>query len=200
MAGRQRCRIVRQSRSRARGPPGLAGHLRARTVLGRRSHTPSAQQATEVSARRHYGLCSPGCRERDFGYDHSTSAVPRCKRPTQSASHGPEPQGEVKEMTVVQIIGWSVIAAAVSWQLAWRRARAMINHIATQAQVESQQLRAEVARWRAHAARLSKEIEAWKAGHLEGRADVVSIVPLLIAAQREKVACTCAASQIPSGS
>ncbi len=103
-------------------------------------------------------------------------------------------------MTVVQIVGWSVIATAVSWRLAWRRARAMINHIATQAQVESQQLRAEVARWRTHAARLSKEIEAWKAGHLEGRADVVSIVPLLIAAQREKVACTCAASQIPSGS
>jgi hypothetical protein len=76
----------------------------------------------------------------------------------------------------------------------------MINHIAAQAQVESRQLRAEVARWRAHAARLAKEIEAWKAGHLEGRADVVSIVPLLIAAQQEKVACTCAASQIPSGS
>ena len=103
-------------------------------------------------------------------------------------------------MTVVQVVGWSVIAAAVSWRLAWRRARAMINQIATQAQVESQQLRAEVTRWRAHAARLSKEIEAWKAGHLEGRADVVSIVPLLIAAQREKAACTCAASQIPSGS
>jgi hypothetical protein len=102
-------------------------------------------------------------------------------------------------MTVVHIVGWSVIAAAVSWRLAWRRARAMINHIAAQAQVESRQLRAEVARWRAHAARLAKEIEAWKAGHLEGRADVVSIVPLLIAAQQEKVACTCV-SQIPSGS
>jgi len=76
----------------------------------------------------------------------------------------------------------------------------MINHIAAQAQVESQQLNAEVARWRAHVTRLSKEIEAWKAGHLEGRADVVSIVPLLIAAQQEKLACTCAASQIFSGS
>jgi hypothetical protein len=76
----------------------------------------------------------------------------------------------------------------------------MINHVAAQAHVESRQLRAEVATWRAHAGRLSKEIEAWKAGHLEGRADVVSIVPLLIAAQQEKVACTCAASQIPSSS
>jgi len=103
-------------------------------------------------------------------------------------------------MTVVHIVGWSVVAAAVSWRLAWRRARAMINRIAGQAQVESRQLKAEVARWRAHAARLSKEIEAWKAGHLEGRADVVSIVPLLIAAQQEKVACTCAASRISSGS
>jgi len=81
-----------------------------------------------------------------------------------------------------------------------RSARAIINRIAAQAQVESRQLKAEVARWRAHSARLSKEIEAWKAGHLEGRADVASIVPLLIAAQQEKVACTCSTSQIPSGS
>jgi hypothetical protein len=76
----------------------------------------------------------------------------------------------------------------------------MANRIAAQAHDESRQLMAEVARWRGHAARLSKEIEVWKAGHLEGRADVVSIVPLLIAAQQEKVACTCAASRIPSGS
>jgi hypothetical protein len=97
--------------------------------------------------------------------------------------------------TVIHIVGWSVIAAAVSWRLAWRRARAMINQIAAEAQLESRQLNAEVARWRDHTARLSKEIEAWKAGHLEGRADVVSIVPLLIAARQDKVACTCAASK-----
>jgi hypothetical protein len=103
-------------------------------------------------------------------------------------------------MTVVHIVGWSVVAAVVSWRLALRRARAMINQVAAQAQVELRQLDAEMARWRAHAVRLSKEIEAWKAGHSEGRADVVSIVPLLMAAQQEKVACTCAASQIPSGS
>jgi hypothetical protein len=104
-------------------------------------------------------------------------------------------------MTVaVLIVGWSVVAAAASWRLAWRRARAVINHVAAQAHVESRQLEAEVARWRGYAARLSKEIEAWKAGHLEGRADVAGIVPLLIAAQQEKVPCTCAASQIPSGS
>jgi hypothetical protein len=44
---------------RARGPP-LAAHdqLLSGTVLGQRS-APSAQQATEVSAPRHHGLCRP---------------------------------------------------------------------------------------------------------------------------------------------
>jgi len=97
-------------------------------------------------------------------------------------------------MTVMHIVGWSVVSAVVSWRLAWRRARAMINQVRAQGHVESERWRAEAARWRANSARLAKEIEAWKAGHLEGRADVVSIVPLLIAAHQECVACACTAA------
>ena len=49
--------------------------------------------------------------------------------------------------------------------------------------------------WQSNAIRLSKEIEAWKAGHQEGRADAISIMPMLMAAkQQDNVACTCAAS------
>jgi hypothetical protein len=94
MAGWQRCRLARQSRSsgrssatratvascgaaamarystpvsvNARGPPAANGHLLAGTVLGQRS-APSAQQATEVSARRHRTFAQIRCRERDFG-------------------------------------------------------------------------------------------------------------------------------------
>ncbi len=94
-------------------------------------------------------------------------------------------------MTVVHIIGWSVVAAVLSWRVAWHRARALFDHAVAQAHAESRQLRSEVARWKANAIRLSKENQAWRAGHQEGRADVVSIVPMLIAARQEKAACTC---------
>jgi len=97
-------------------------------------------------------------------------------------------------MMVVQIVGWSAVAAVVSWRLAWRRARAMIKWVRAQAYTDTEHWKAEAARWRAYSARLAREIEAWKVGHLEGRADVVSIIPLLIAAQQERARCSCAAA------
>lgn len=102
-------------------------------------------------------------------------------------------------MTVVHVIGWSVVAAVLSWRLAWHRARAMFDHALAQAHAESRQLRAEVTRWKANAIRLSKEIDAWKAGHQEGRADVVSIMPMLMAARPDSAACTCMAADQISG-
>ena len=45
---------------------GQNGHLLAVTVLGQRS-VPPAQQATEVSARRHRTFAQTRRRERDFG-------------------------------------------------------------------------------------------------------------------------------------
>jgi hypothetical protein len=103
-------------------------------------------------------------------------------------------------MTVVHIIGWSVVAAVVAWRLAWHRARTMFHRAVIQAQAESRHLRAEADRWKANSIRLSKEIAAWKAGHQEGRADVVSIVPMLIAARQDGAACTCMADdRISSG-
>jgi hypothetical protein len=41
----------------------------------------------------------------------------------------------------------------------------------------------EVARATAEAARVAREAEAYKAGHQHGRQDVISIMPLLVAAQ-----------------
>jgi len=97
-------------------------------------------------------------------------------------------------MMVMHIVGWSAVAAVVSWRLAWRRARAMIKWVTAQAQTDAEHWKAEAARWRANSARLAKEIEAWKVGHLEGRADIVSIIPLLIAAQHERAGCSCTAA------
>jgi len=87
-------------------------------------------------------------------------------------------------MTVVQIVGWSVIAAVAGWRLAWSRARASIEDIKARALIESRQWKAEAERWRANAAQLIQEIEAWKAGHQEGRADLINMVPLLVSARQ----------------
>jgi len=102
-------------------------------------------------------------------------------------------------MTVLQIIGWSMAGAVVGWRLAWHRARARFDLSVTQAHAESRQLRAEADQWKANSIRLSKEIAAWKAGHQEGRADVVSIVPMLIAARQNTAACSCVADNQVSG-
>jgi hypothetical protein len=103
-------------------------------------------------------------------------------------------------MTVVHIIGWSMVAGVVGWRLAWHRARTTFDRGVTQARAEARQLRAEADRWKTSSIRLSKEIAAWKAGHQEGRADVVSIVPMLIAARQNSAACSCMADdQVSSG-
>jgi hypothetical protein len=102
-------------------------------------------------------------------------------------------------MTVLQIIGWSVIAAVVGWRFAWNRARTAIEGIKAQAVIESRQWMAEAERWRAKAARLTQEIEAWKAGHQEGRADVINMVPLLVSARHADGTCTCAAAEQAHG-
>jgi len=38
---------------------------------------------------------------------------------------------------------------------------------------------------------LTREIEAWKAGHQEGRADLISMVPYLFSARQDNNMCTC---------
>jgi hypothetical protein len=101
---------------------------------------------------------------------------------------------------VFQAIGWSVVAAVVAWRIAWHRARRIFDRAIAQARAESRHFRAEADRWKANSIRLSKEIEAWKAGHQEGRADVVGIVPMLMAARQDNAACNCmAGDQISSG-
>jgi len=103
-------------------------------------------------------------------------------------------------MTVLHIIGWSMVTAVVGWRLAWHRARAIFDRALAQAHAESEHMRAEADRWKANSIRLSKEIAAWKAGHQEGRADVAGIVPMLIAARQKSAACSCMADeQITSG-
>ncbi len=63
-----------------------------------------------------------------------------------------------------------------------------IGRIDQVARREIQHWKEEAARARTHAAQLARDKEAWRAGHEQGRDDVITVVPLLIAAQEHHAA------------
>src|SRR6266487_679389 len=84
-------------------------------------------------------------------------------------------------MGVLNIIGWALFsAAAASWMIL-RRAHAEFTRAIADANGEIAHWKAEAARARARAAQLKLEIDAWKAGHAQGRSDVISAIPMLTA-------------------
>ena len=80
------------------------------------------------------------------------------------------------------------VGAALSWQATRSRARAEARRELARAWAD---MRREVNHWQeaaaranAEAARVTREADAYKAGHRNGREDVISIMPLLVAAQQ----------------
>ncbi len=87
----------------------------------------------------------------------------------------------------VLVIGLAV-GATISWRAARSRARREVRRELYRAWAD---MRREVNRWQeaaeranAEAARVTREADAYKAGHKNGREDVISIMPLLVAAQQ----------------
>jgi len=85
-------------------------------------------------------------------------------------------------------IGTAVVGASIGWRAArsWARARARRDLARARAD-----MRREVTHWQeaaaratAEAARVAREAEAFKDGCRHGREDVISIMPLLVAAQQ----------------
>jgi hypothetical protein len=81
-----------------------------------------------------------------------------------------------------------VVAPLLSWQAARSRSRAQMRRQLAMAQAD---MRREVLHWQeaatranAEAARIAREADAYKDGHKNGREDVISIMPLLVAAQQ----------------
>ena len=81
-----------------------------------------------------------------------------------------------------------VIVPVLSWQAARSRARAEMRRQLALAQAD---MHREVKHWQeaatranAEAARIAREADAYKDGHRNGREDVISIMPLLVAAQQ----------------
>ena len=84
-------------------------------------------------------------------------------------------------MIALQIIAWSAMAAMVSWSLTRRHASAAIRRSRAEAQREIGIAHAETTRARARAAQLSRELASWTAGCKQGREDVITLMPLILA-------------------
>ncbi len=104
-----------------------------------------------------------------------------------------------KEVTILDLISWSLITGTVTWPVASLRARTIVSrrtaHQAALLEAELEQLKYEATRWRGRAAQLSQQSEAWKAGLAQGRNDVLATVPLLVAMTQQQAGCNCGATQ-----
>jgi hypothetical protein len=93
----------------------------------------------------------------------------------------------VNGLTVATLM---IMAAVIAWGCTMvfsaarhSRLRDEIARIDQMARREIQHWKDEAARARTHAAQLARDSETWAAGHKQGRDDVITVVPLLIAAQ-----------------
>ena len=80
------------------------------------------------------------------------------------------------------------VGAAISWKATRSRARAEARRELARAWTD---MRREVNHWQeaaaranAEVARVNRETDAYKAGHRNGREDVISIMPAIVAAQQ----------------
>jgi hypothetical protein len=91
-------------------------------------------------------------------------------------------------MTVPILAIVAAVGPAITWWAAWSRSRAKMRQDLARARA---QMRRELTHWQeaaaratAEATRVAREAEAFQAGCKHGREDVISIMPLLVAAQQ----------------
>jgi methylthioribose-1-phosphate isomerase len=84
-------------------------------------------------------------------------------------------------MIPLEIIGWSAVAATAAWGLTLRHASAAVRRLHADMRDEVRRAQAETARARTHAAQLSRELASWRAGCQQGREEVMTLMPLLLA-------------------
>jgi hypothetical protein len=91
-------------------------------------------------------------------------------------------------MTVLLAVVWFVTGAMAGWGVSTLRAATAAARAREQMRREIRCWQAETERFKAVADRLAREKESWTAGVRQGRDDVITIVPLLIAAQQRMMA------------
>ncbi len=79
----------------------------------------------------------------------------------------------------------AALGGAAGWWLATQRAAAWLSRERASMRRQVHQWQEATERARAEVARLAREKETWAAGCKQGREDVISIMPLLIAAQQQ---------------
>lgn len=87
-------------------------------------------------------------------------------------------------MSVLLAAVWFLTGAIAGWGVRALRAAATMSRAREQTRREIRCWQAETERFKATADRLAQEKESWTAGVRQGRDDVITIVPLLIAAQQ----------------
>ena len=88
----------------------------------------------------------------------------------------------------LETMAWAIIAAVAAWGFTLRRAAQHIDRLEAANRTEVAYWKTETARARAHAAQVTQDKAAWAAGCQQGRDDVISVVPLIIAAQQPDAA------------
>ena len=81
----------------------------------------------------------------------------------------------------------ATIAAVSTWVLTWAHAAATISRLREQMRQEVLYWQDESARANTRAAQLAKDIATWTAGCKQGREDLVTVLPLIIAALERPV-------------
>lgn len=85
---------------------------------------------------------------------------------------------------VLDVIGWSVTAAALAWGLTLSWAGLAMARCRAAMQEEIDHWQGEAIRARRMMAQLKQEAVAWSRGRQDGREDLIAIMPLLVAAQQ----------------
>jgi len=97
-------------------------------------------------------------------------------------------------MTGLEILGWSLVSATATWGLMLARASAAISRIRREMLSEVRYWQDEAARAKARSAQLAQEMATWTAGCKQGREDMITIVPLLVAAHQRLTGTGCVAT------
>jgi hypothetical protein len=87
-------------------------------------------------------------------------------------------------MEVFLILVWFLAGAIAGWGLTSLRAATTVSHAREQMRREIRHWQSETERYKAVADRHAQDKAAWTAGCRQGRDDVITIMPLLLAAQQ----------------
>jgi hypothetical protein len=85
---------------------------------------------------------------------------------------------------VLDVLEWSVTAAALAWGLTLSWACAVMARSRQAMQEEIDRWQAEAMRARRTVAQLRQEAVVWSRGRQDGRDDLIAMMPLLVAAQQ----------------